>query len=357
MGASGLLLVTSVAVASATYCGPGFRGTWSGTPASSTFRTNPQCDLPTLKQLVTCIDQRLIHLVGDNSLLLPGQAIQRGFFGCRLEKGVWYADPVTGHTGPRVCQALHKIPDLSKRTWSPHHLGHMSLTYERADYAESVRTTSWWKHFVVGERALEYVKAAAAAEAIDGVSGSDAPAPPAARLRRGASPSPLPPRPPERVPDAVVIGLYWWHAAHPRAPPRATGRARAAAADPEASADAALLDFMASVRSLISELVASPAWGAYWGAPGAGRVFWRLALPSERDFRKEQSPLLVMRRIQVGGREMGSPPTPCASGPPLPLLRCLAARPRTWRCASSSQRSRQNCRSSARCGVCHWGGR
>jgi hypothetical protein len=77
------------------------------------------------------------------------------------------------------------------------------------------------------------------------------------------------------------------------------GPAADPAADPEAAADAALLDFMASARSLISELVASPAWGAYWGVPGAGRVFWRLAPPSERDFRKEQSPLLVMRRIQV----------------------------------------------------------
>ena len=330
------LVTVTVAVASAAYCGPGVRGQWTGAHADLVFRPNPVCEIPTVRQLVTCIGERRVHLIGDTALMLPGQGIQSSFLGCSLGKGGWHALAEAGADAPRFCQSIHKFPELAKRVWAPRTLGDLSLTYEKVDYVESIRSTAWWKKYVVGPAALELVSAAAAAE-----TSPPAPTPsplPASgrRLRKGAAPPP----PPEPVPTAVILSAYWWHAVHPRAA-RAPGSKVAA---PEA----VMAEYLAAVRALLVELVASPAYAAYWGgsvasegggaagAPGGagGRVFWRLALPTEKDFRVEPNTMLLLKQVQVGRLQAPLPSFAFPDRHPSPPSPALC-RPSTLQCGPS----------------------
>jgi hypothetical protein len=325
-----VLLLMSLGLGSpAPVCDNEFRVVWSGTAPGLSYKV-AKCVLPSVSQITSCLSDRWIHLVGDSTIRMPGQFLQSSFVGCQLgADGVtWLATAAGASADDTVfCQRLHGNSTGAdeqgrgdhKSAWLSHPLGSMALTYEPLHYIHDIRGTQFWSRFVSGPAASP-----AAGASVHGGSSSS---------KKGA-----------RFPDAVILGAYWWHAVFPKllqpstggsmaptakGPAAATAAAAAAAAAAAPSASDIIADYIAGVKSLLTDLTASPTYASAWrvGARGydgdddvwsacpsppfvclphtagywslPGRLYWRLTLPPETSPAHMKNELLLRRRVIV----------------------------------------------------------
>jgi hypothetical protein len=272
-------------------CGPRFRATWKGLSTGLSY-TAP-CIVPTFPQLVTCLSGRWVHLVGD--------AVEKSQF-C-----VWRAS-----TADDLDACDNKI-DESDASIS-HTLGSFKVSHEPMHYVQDFRKTEFWTHYVVGltvptepdeeetdnskeellaagvntsvlttasnagaaanetnnkspALATEEVEEGFAEQDDENAPGNDLAAQPVAVKSTVVTPTPkraisrttgrhllAAPAPSVATlprPDAVVLGAYWWHAAHPLVSGKGTGAL---------TVTEVFNDYIANVRAFLVEFAATKAY-------------------------------------------------------------------------------------------------
>jgi hypothetical protein len=203
---------------------------WTGPSHRLSVQFAGGCPPPAVSQIVSRFRDTRIYFAGDSTFRLPVQFFEAAWLGCST----------SGVIPSGLVPVEHALCDAMQRgnksfLWMQRPLdGRLVLSYEVYRHVENYTSTQWWTKWVASDAYLATVE----------------------------------PREQElmdKLPDALVIGAWLWHAGYPPVPP-------------PAPMDAILADYDAKLRRFLADLTAQPSYAAYWSR---GRLFWRAALPTE----------------------------------------------------------------------------
>ena len=265
------------------------------------------CEIPSVDELVELLANRHVHLSGDSTLRMPLQHFECDWGRCeRAKHGLRSTRDDATSVDHKMC--IMAQDGNNQLEWRERPMDLFALSFERATHIRLQFSTTWWHDWVNGfdqVPADELEPLVCGASRADvrkprklGVSSPPLPVPlglfepppspspastvnpsPTTEARAGPyqRPSPLPPRcrAPQadvtlsdkermrRLPDALVIGNWAWHA---RSWERST------------DLDVFVAAYEAELRTLLRAIVMTPSYERWWAR---SRLYWRFALPSE----------------------------------------------------------------------------
>jgi hypothetical protein len=210
---------------------------WSGRAEALRAHFNGACPPPGARNVAALFDHTRIYVAGDSTFRLPAQYFLTEWLGCT---SITSLPQELDDAEQSLCRAT--LSGNKSFLWPQRPLGdHLSITYEIFRHVENYTSAVWWRDWVVGDA---YLAASPSSQILQ---------------------SPSLPALATKIPDALVIGAWLWHAGYPRVRAPAT-------------MEAVLADYELQLRAFLVALVAQPSYTAYWSR---GRLFWRLALMTE----------------------------------------------------------------------------
>lgn len=173
------------------------------------------CCLPSVRDTVAALTGVHVLMLGDSTFRYPVQFFQRVWLGC--EPGRQYNITAAIGEERKLCE-----PPFFGKTWLHRPLGGFYLNNEFVTHVQGLRQTKWWRRWVLGNAYKTRLSGAT-----------------------------------QKIPDAVVMGAWLWHAKIGRASFR---------------------EYEARLRTFLIDLVARPSYREWWSQ---GRLYWREALPTE----------------------------------------------------------------------------